>query len=103
MAGDVICGLGLGTYHASYARYVSLTRVAGIQVCMFSYCVNYLWKTRHTRKQSMFMLAYVSVVFLVEVVFVAVQARTVQICYIDNRVSARFGVKRNSPSHTVRS
>ena len=90
MAGDVICGLGLGTYHASYARYVSLTRVAGIQVCMFSYCVNYLWKTRHTRKQSMFMLAYVSVVFLVEVVFVAVQARTVQICYIDNRVSARL-------------
>ena len=59
----------------------------GIQLCMFAYCANYLWQTRHTRKQSLFMLAYISVVFMVEIMFVGVQARTIQICYIDNRVS----------------
>lgn len=39
------------------------------------------------RRHAYFILAYISVIFVVETVFVAVQARTVQICYIDNRVS----------------
>ena len=59
----------------------------GIQLVMYAYCAGYLWKQRATRRHAYFILAYITVIFIIETVFVAVQARTVQICYIDNRVS----------------
>ncbi|KAJ3528586.1 hypothetical protein NM688_g7979 [Phlebia brevispora] len=68
MAGDVICGVGFG-----------------IQLVMYSYCAAYLWKQRRVRRHSLFILSYITLIFIVETIFVAVQARTVQICYIDNR------------------
>ena len=59
----------------------------GIQLCMFVYCANYLWTQRKIRKHSFYILAFIISIFIVETIFVAVQARTVQICYIDNRVN----------------
>lgn len=54
---------------------------------MYGYCAAYLWSRRNTRRHSLFLLIYITSIFLVETIFVGVQARTVQICYIDNRVS----------------
>jgi len=68
VAGDLICGLGYG-----------------IQVVMFCYCAQYLWNQRRSRSQALFMLAYITVIFIIETIFVGVQARTVQLAYIDNR------------------
>ncbi|KDR85778.1 hypothetical protein GALMADRAFT_53579 [Galerina marginata CBS 339.88] len=69
LAGDFICGLGYG-----------------IQVVLYTSCALFLWNARRSRgRQSLFLLAYISLLFVVETIFVAVQARTVQVIYIDNR------------------
>ena len=54
---------------------------------MFAYCAAYLWSQRKVRRQAIPTLVYIGIIFIVETIFVAVQARTIQICYIDNRVS----------------
>ncbi|KAG9218943.1 hypothetical protein CCMSSC00406_0000943 [Pleurotus cornucopiae] len=68
VAGDFICGIGYG-----------------IQIVLFFSCAIYLWKQRKSKPQTMFLLAYIIVLFCVETIFEAVQARTVQVIYIDNR------------------
>ncbi|CAK5266087.1 unnamed protein product [Mycena citricolor] len=67
VAGDVIVGTGYGA-----------------QLVLFANCALFLWKRRRNR-QSMYLLAYMSLMLLIESLFVAVQARTVQMIYIDNR------------------
>lgn len=52
---------------------------------MYTSCVIYLWQQRKARAQSTFLLAYITLVFVIETLFIAVQARTVQLIYIDNR------------------
>ncbi|KAJ7642904.1 hypothetical protein B0H17DRAFT_959946 [Mycena rosella] len=68
MAGDVVVGTGYG-----------------IQLVLFTTCALFLWKRRKHSRQPMFLLAYMSCMLLIESLFVAVQARTVQMIYIDNR------------------
>ena len=45
----------------------------------------YLWKQRAQRRSALFLLAYITVLIMVETIFVIVQARTVQVLYVDNR------------------
>ena len=52
---------------------------------MFAYCSAYLWSQRKARKNALLILGFIVVIFIVETIFVGVQARTVQISYIDNR------------------
>ncbi|TFY73332.1 hypothetical protein EWM64_g10681 [Hericium alpestre] len=68
LAGDFICGVGYG-----------------IQVVLYTSCALYLWGQRKTRKNSLLILAYITVLLSVETIFEIVQARTVQLIYIDNR------------------
>lgn len=72
----------LDTDRAPYTSFV-----LGIQLCMYSYCARYLWSQRETRRNALFTLAYITAIFIIETMFVGVQARTIQICYVDNRVS----------------
>ncbi|KZV76099.1 hypothetical protein PENSPDRAFT_748031 [Peniophora sp. CONT] len=57
----------------------------GIQLVLYSACARYLWSQRHTRRHALFIIAYITIVFSVETVFVGAQARAVQLVYIDNR------------------
>ncbi|KAF7289333.1 hypothetical protein MIND_01395300 [Mycena indigotica] len=68
IAGDVIAGTGYG---AQLVLYVS--------------CALFLWKRRRHGLQPKILLAYMTLMLLIESLFVAVQARTVQMVYIDNR------------------
>ncbi|KAF9011268.1 hypothetical protein BDQ17DRAFT_875054 [Cyathus striatus] len=69
IAGDFICGFGYG-----------------IQCILYLTCAIFLWKQRKLRgRQSSFLLAYMTLLLVIETIFVAVQARTVQDIYIDNR------------------
>jgi hypothetical protein len=68
MAGDVIVGTGYG-----------------LQLVLYTSCALYLWKRRKNGRQPMLLLAYMTFMLLIESLFVAVQARTVQMIYIDNR------------------
>ncbi|KAJ7220873.1 hypothetical protein GGX14DRAFT_336155, partial [Mycena pura] len=68
VAGDVIVGTGYGA-----------------QLLLYVNCALFLWKRRKQNRQSMFLLAYMTFMLLIESLFVAVQARTVQMIYIDNR------------------
>ena len=45
----------------------------------------YLWKQRAQRGSALFLLAYITALIMVETIFVIVQARTVQVLYVDNR------------------
>ena len=45
----------------------------------------YLWKQRAQRRSALFLLAYITALIMVETIFVIVQARTVQVLYVDNR------------------
>ncbi|KAJ7486867.1 hypothetical protein FB451DRAFT_1349966 [Mycena latifolia] len=68
VAGDVVAGTGFGVQSALYVS-----------------CVLYLWKRWKEDRYTRFLLAYITMLFLVEFLFVAVQAQTVQMIYIDNR------------------
>ncbi|KAI0065072.1 hypothetical protein BV25DRAFT_1913714 [Artomyces pyxidatus] len=68
LSGDVISGTGYG-----------------IQLVMYTSCVLYLWQQRKARSHFTFLLAYITLLFILETIYIAVQARTVQIVYIDNR------------------
>jgi hypothetical protein len=68
MAGDVVVGTGYG-----------------IQLVLYITCARFLWTRREHSRQRMFLLAYMTLMLLIESLFVAVQARTVQMIYIDNR------------------
>ncbi|KAJ6590060.1 hypothetical protein DFH09DRAFT_1140782 [Mycena vulgaris] len=68
MAGDVVVGTGYG-----------------VQLVLFASCALFLWKRRKNGRQHMLLLAYMTWMLLLKTLFVAVQARTVQMIYIDNR------------------
>ncbi|KAJ7125211.1 hypothetical protein C8R44DRAFT_619272 [Mycena epipterygia] len=68
LAGDVVCGTGYG-----------------IQLVLYTSCALFLWKRRKHGRQPMLLLAYMTAMLLIESLFIAVQARTVQMVYIDNR------------------
>ncbi|KAJ6593301.1 hypothetical protein B0H19DRAFT_1055905 [Mycena capillaripes] len=68
IAGDVVVGTGYG-----------------IQLVLWTNCALFLWKRRRHGRQPMFLLFYITAMLLIESLFVAVQARTVQMIYIDNR------------------
>ncbi|KAJ7099444.1 hypothetical protein B0H15DRAFT_547168 [Mycena belliarum] len=68
VAGDVVVGTGYG-----------------IQLVLYTTCAAYLWKRRRNGRQPLLLLAYMTCMLLIESLFVAVQARTVQMIYIDNR------------------
>ncbi|KJA28373.1 hypothetical protein HYPSUDRAFT_129120 [Hypholoma sublateritium FD-334 SS-4] len=69
LAGDFISGLGYG-----------------VQIVLYASCAIFLWKTRRSRgRQSLFLLLYTTILLSIETIFSAVQARTVQVIYIDNR------------------
>ena len=60
-------------------------RQIGVQLVLYTTCVLYLWSQRHTRKRSIFLLAYITLLLMIETIFMVVQANTVQSMYIDNR------------------
>ncbi|KAJ7486875.1 hypothetical protein FB451DRAFT_1168254 [Mycena latifolia] len=66
--GDLVAGTGFGVQSALYVS-----------------CILYLWKRKKEDRYGCFLLAYITVLFFVEFLFVAVQALTVQMIYIDNR------------------
>ncbi|KAF8899419.1 hypothetical protein BD779DRAFT_82945 [Infundibulicybe gibba] len=68
IAGDFLSGLGYG-----------------VQLVLFTSCALFLWEQRKTRRQAVYLLVYITLLLLVETLFEAVQARTVQVIYIDNR------------------
>ncbi|KAF7376506.1 hypothetical protein MSAN_00066600 [Mycena sanguinolenta] len=68
IAGDVIVGTAYG-----------------IQLTLWANCALFLWKRSKQSRLSMLLLIYMTTMLLIESLFVAVQARTVQFIYIDNR------------------
>ncbi|RDB29451.1 hypothetical protein Hypma_016082 [Hypsizygus marmoreus] len=68
VAGDFVCGTGYGA-----------------QLVLYTSCAIFLWKTRKERRQSKYLLAYITLLLCIETLFMIVQARTVQDMYIDNR------------------
>ncbi|KAJ7350669.1 hypothetical protein DFH08DRAFT_935453 [Mycena albidolilacea] len=68
IAGDVITGVGYG-----------------IQLTLYISCVHNLWTRKEHTRQRMFLLGYITLMLLIGSLYVAVQARTVQFVYIDNR------------------
>ena len=60
--------------------------ILGVQLVMYISSALFLWSARRTRgRQSTLLLGYITLLFSVETIYVAVQARTVQLMYIDNR------------------
>ncbi|KAI0714648.1 hypothetical protein C8Q76DRAFT_618809 [Earliella scabrosa] len=68
LAGDFICGVGYG-----------------VQLVVWTTCVRYLWKQRQRSWRTTFLLSYLTLLLMIETVFCIVQARTVQVIYIENR------------------
>ncbi|EFI28731.1 hypothetical protein CC1G_13757 [Coprinopsis cinerea okayama7 len=76
VAGDLLVGIGYG-----------------IQLVLFTSCATFLWsqirsssrRNKRANRMSIFLVAYMSLLLTVETIYVAVQARTVQDIYVDNR------------------
>ncbi|TFK18701.1 hypothetical protein FA15DRAFT_709633 [Coprinopsis marcescibilis] len=69
VAGDLVTGIGYG-----------------IQLVLYTSCFIYLWGQKNTRSRTSWILIfYMTLLLIIETIFVAVQARTVQDIYIDNR------------------
>ena len=52
---------------------------------LWATCALYLWKQRQQGKKTTFLLCYITLLLIVETIYGIVQARTVQVMYIDNR------------------
>ncbi|RDX50536.1 hypothetical protein OH76DRAFT_455853 [Lentinus brumalis] len=68
IAGDFVCGVGYG-----------------IMLVLWTSCVRYLWSQRRRSPKTTLLLVYLCLIFVVETIFCIVQARTVQVIYIENR------------------
>ncbi|KAJ7929590.1 hypothetical protein B0H13DRAFT_1596114 [Mycena leptocephala] len=68
IAGDVVAGTGYG-----------------IQLVLWANCMLFLWKRRKLGRQPMILMFYMTLMLLIESLFIAVQSRTIQMIYIDNR------------------
>ncbi|PFH49790.1 hypothetical protein AMATHDRAFT_4555 [Amanita thiersii Skay4041] len=69
LAGDFVTGVGYG-----------------VQLVLYVICARYLWSQRQRRGRiSMFLLAYTTLLVLLESTFASVGARTVEDMYISNR------------------
>ncbi|KAI9066559.1 hypothetical protein FKP32DRAFT_1673883 [Trametes sanguinea] len=68
VAGDFVAGTGYG-----------------VHLVLWTSCALYLWKHRHRGWKTVFLLCYISLLLIVETIFSIVQARTVQVIYIENR------------------
>lgn len=96
LAGDFVCGTGYGAYcglSTPSTQLGSLLGVfdsspipTGIQAMLFYSCTMFLWQTRKSRgSTSLLLIGYMALLFSIETIFAIVQARTVQVIYIDNR------------------
>ena len=52
---------------------------------LWTSCVCYLWNHRRRSPKTTLLLVYLCLLFIVETIFCIVQARTVQVIYIENR------------------
>lgn len=52
---------------------------------LWTSCVRYLWNHRRRSPKTTLLLVYLCLLFIVETIFCIVQARTVQVIYIENR------------------
>ena len=52
---------------------------------MYVSCASYLWRERKQRKNSMYMLAYITLGLAVQTTFCAAHVRTVELAFVDNR------------------
>ena len=52
---------------------------------LYMSCASYLWKKRQTQSKSLFLLGYITILLCIETIFEIVQARSVQVVYVDNR------------------
>ncbi|TBU58182.1 hypothetical protein BD310DRAFT_851854 [Dichomitus squalens] len=68
LAGDFVTGTGFG-----------------VQVVLWSTCVTYLWKERRRSWKTLFLIGYLCLLLAVQFIFCIVQARTVQVVYVENR------------------
>ncbi|EIM92385.1 uncharacterized protein STEHIDRAFT_117406 [Stereum hirsutum FP-91666 SS1] len=69
LAGDLLVGVGYG-----------------IQVVLYVACAIYLWKhIRASKSYAAYQLAYITLLFVIQSIYVGVQAVTVQLMYVDNR------------------
>ncbi|RDX50535.1 hypothetical protein OH76DRAFT_455973 [Lentinus brumalis] len=68
LAGDFVSGVGYG-----------------VQLVLWASCALYLWKQQKRGRKTGFLLCYITLLLIVETIFGIVQARTVQVIYIDNR------------------
>lgn len=68
VAGDFISGTGYG-----------------IQVVLYTSCALILWRHRRDQRSAPWLLGYITLLIIIETLFCIVQARTVQLMYIDNR------------------
>jgi len=57
----------------------------GIIACMYSSCMYLLWKRRRDRRFSIAMMVYLTVLFVILLVFSVAAARNIQIAYVDNQ------------------
>ncbi|EIM89910.1 uncharacterized protein STEHIDRAFT_92491 [Stereum hirsutum FP-91666 SS1] len=68
LAGDLLAGVGYG-----------------MEVVLYVACALYLCSQWRTRAYARYMLAFITLLFVVESIFTGVQTRTVQLMYVDNR------------------
>lgn len=87
LAGDVACGVGYGPLPLSLSSRSSsiIEQATGIQLVLFYSCAIYLWNRRKQSRKALFLLAYITLLLSVSTIFLIVQARTVQLMYVDNR------------------
>ena len=85
LAGDFVTGTGFGESPFIRNARASLKTHSGVQIVLWSTCVTYLWKKRRRSWKTLFLIGYLCLLLAVQIIFCIVQARTVQIIYVENR------------------
>lgn len=85
IAGGFLGGVGYGKlYDAIQNQW--LKKSTGIQFTLYLSCAMFLWNDRRARSgRFIFLLVYITVLIIIATIFAAVQARTTEETYVDNR------------------
>ena len=57
----------------------------GVQFVLWATCARYLWQKKERGRTTTLLLCYITLLLVVETIYSIVQARTVELMYIDNR------------------
>ena len=90
LAGDFVAGFGYGRpsslpYYWTSTLIPTIIASIGVQFVLWAICALYLRRQHKKGRKTFYLLCYITLLLAIETAYAVVQARTVQLMYVENR------------------